>query len=105
MNEKVEVQIGTRRLVVEMEDLTPLEINELAQRVSERVGELQNQNNKVADTSKIALLAALSFAAELDKERSAHDMTRRVLENKAESLAEIMRESLQAGAEDDAATP
>ncbi len=95
MNEKVEVQIGTRRLVVEMEGLTPIEINALAQKVSERVVDLQNQNNKVADTSKIALLVALSFAAELDKERSAHDLTRRLLENKAESLSESLRDSLK----------
>ena len=95
MNEKVEVQIGTRRLVVEMEGMTPIEINALAQKVSERVVDLQSQNNKVADTSKIALLVALSFAAELDKERSAHDLTRRLLENKAESLAESLRDSLK----------
>jgi cell division protein ZapA (FtsZ GTPase activity inhibitor) len=95
VNEKVEVQIGTRRLVVEMEGLTPIEINALAQKVSERVVDLQSQNNKVADTSKIALLVALSFAAELDKERSAHDLTRRLLENKAESLAESLRDSLK----------
>ncbi len=95
MNEKVEVQIGTRRLVVEMEGLTPIEINALAQKVSERVGELQGQNKQVADTSKIALLVALSFAAELDKERSAHDLTRRLLENKAESLSESLRDSLK----------
>jgi cell division protein ZapA (FtsZ GTPase activity inhibitor) len=99
MNEKVEVQIGTRRLVVEMEGLTPIEINALAQKVSERVVELQGQNSGVADTSKIALLAALSFAAELDKERSSHDTTRRMLENKAESLSQSLRESLQAGGE------
>lgn len=99
MNEKVEVQIGTRRLVVEMEGLTPIEINALAQKVSERVVDLQSQNNKVADTSKIALLVALSFAAELDKERQAHDLTRRLLENKAESLSQSLRESLQAGSE------
>ena len=99
MNEKVEVQIGTRRLVVEMEGLTPIEINALAQKVTERVLDLQRQNNTVADTSKIALLVALSFAAELDKERSAHDTTRRLLENKAESLSQSLRESLQAGGE------
>ncbi|MBI4060189.1 MAG: cell division protein ZapA [Elusimicrobia bacterium] len=97
MNEKVEVQIGTRRLVVEMEGLTPIEISALAQKVSERVGELQSQNNSVADTSKIALLVALSFAAELDKERSTHDLTRRLLENKAESLSQSLRESLRVG--------
>lgn len=95
MNEKVEVQIGTRRLVVEMEGLTPIEINALAQKVSERVGELQSQNKQVADTSKIALLVALSYAAELDKERAAHDLTRRLLENKAESLSESLRDSLK----------
>jgi len=99
MNEKVEVQIGTRRLVVEMEGWTPIEINALAQKVSERVVTMQNHNSSVADTSKIALLVALSFAAELDKERSAHDLTRRLLENKAESLSQSLRESLQAGAD------
>ncbi|UPT73579.1 MAG: cell division protein ZapA [Elusimicrobiota bacterium] len=99
MNEKVEIQIGTRRLVVDMEGLTPIEINALAQKVSERVVDLQSQNNKVADTSKIALLVALSFAAELDKERQAHDLTRRLLENKAEALSQSLRESLQAGSD------
>ncbi|MDE2291392.1 MAG: cell division protein ZapA [Elusimicrobia bacterium] len=97
MNERVEVQIGTRRLVVEMEGLTPIEINALAQQVSERLTELQGQNKTVADTSKIALLVALSFAADYDKERAAHDTTRRLLENKAEQLSQSLRESLDAG--------
>lgn len=99
MNEKVEVQIGTRRLVVEMEGWTPIEINALAQKVSERVIQMHSHNASVADTSKIALLVALSFAAELDKERQAHDLTRRLLENKAESLSQSLRESLQAGSD------
>ena len=97
MNEKVEVQIGTRRLVVEMEGLTPIEINALAQKVSERMTELLGQNKSVADTSKIALLVALSFAAELEKERAAHAMTRRLHENKVEELSQSLRDSLEAG--------
>jgi cell division protein ZapA (FtsZ GTPase activity inhibitor) len=97
MNEKVEVQIGSRRLVVEMEGLTPMEINMLAQKVSERMTELQGQNKTVADTSKIALLVALSFAAELDKETRNHDTTRRMLENAAERISQSLRESLDAG--------
>ncbi|HXT00931.1 MAG TPA: cell division protein ZapA [Elusimicrobiota bacterium] len=97
MNEKVEVQIGSRRLVVEMESLTPIEINALAQKVTERMNDLQQQNNKVADTSKIALLVALSFAAELDKETRAHETTRRMLENAADRFAQSLRESLDAG--------
>ena len=69
MNEKVEVQIGARHLVVEMPDLLPTEIGALAQKVSERMGELQQHNLTIADTSKLALLAALSFAADLERER------------------------------------
>jgi len=95
MNEKIEVQIGARRLVVEMEGLTPIEINALAQKVSERLTELQGQNKTVADTSKIALLVALSFAAELSQERAAHETTRRLLDNKAEQLSRSLRESLE----------
>ena len=98
MNEKVEVQIGTRRLVVDIEDLTPIEINALAQKVSERMAELQQQNNKVADTSKIALLVALSFAADLGKEVRAHETTRRILENAVERATQSLRESLDAAA-------
>lgn len=99
MNEKVDIQIGTRRLTVEIEGLIPLEIKALAQKVSERVAEMQNNNSNVADTSKIALLVALSYAAELDKERSAHDLTKRMLENKADALSQSLRESLQAGSD------
>lgn len=98
MNEKVEVVIGSRRLVVEMEGLTPLEINGLAEKVGERLREIQGANKTVADSSKLALLAALTFAAELDKERAAHRTTQQLLENKAENLSRALRESLQAGA-------
>ena len=97
MNEKVEVQIGTRRLVVEMEGRTPIEINMLAQKVSERMAELQGQNKTVADTSKIALLVALSFADELDKEARQHETTRRMLENAAERITKSLSDSLDAG--------
>jgi cell division protein ZapA (FtsZ GTPase activity inhibitor) len=94
MNEKVEIQIGTRRLVVEMEGLTPMEINAYAQKVSERLQELQDSNKQVADTSKLAMLVALSYCADLEKERSAHETTRRMLENSAERISATLRESL-----------
>ena len=97
MNEKVEVQIGMRRLVIDIEGLTPIEINALAQKVSARMAELHEQHSKIADTSKIALLVALSFAAELDKETRAHDTTRRILENTVDRLSQSLRESLDAG--------
>lgn len=98
MNEKVEVVIRGRRLDVVMEGLTPIEIAALAQKVSDRIDEMHRQHKSVVDTSKIALLAAMDLAAELDKERAAHDLTRRVLENKAETLSQSLRESLPSDA-------
>jgi cell division protein ZapA (FtsZ GTPase activity inhibitor) len=97
MNERVEVQIGTRRLTVEIEELTPIEINAIAQRVSERMSEMQKAHPNTGDSSKLALLVALSFAADLDKEARAHEMTRRMLENSADRLSQSLRESLDAG--------
>lgn len=97
MNEKVEIQIGNRRLIVEIEGLTPMEISGLAQKVTDRLTELQGAHRNVADTSKIALLAALSFAAELDKEQRAHETTRRMAENTAERMTQSLRDSLEAG--------
>ena len=73
MNEKVEVQIGSRHLVVEMEGLTPVEINTLAKKVAERMTDLQSQNKALADTSKVTLLVALSFAADVERQRYAND--------------------------------
>ena len=69
LNEKVEVQIGARHLIVEMANLLPAEISALAQKVSERLSEIQSQNIAVGDSSKIALLVALSFAADVERER------------------------------------
>jgi cell division protein ZapA (FtsZ GTPase activity inhibitor) len=97
VNEKVEVQIGTRRLTVEIEELTPIEITVLAGRVNERMLEMQKQHPNTADSSKIALIVALSFAADLDKEARAHEMTRRMLENSADRLSQSLRDSLDAG--------
>jgi cell division protein ZapA (FtsZ GTPase activity inhibitor) len=97
MNDKVEVQIGSRRLTVVIEELTSLEINAIAQKVSERMLEIQKLHPNTADSSKIALLVAISFAADLDKEARAHEMTRRMLENSADRLSQSLRESLDAG--------
>ena len=97
MNDKVEIQIGNRRLTVEMEELTPIEINALAQKVSQRMEEVRQGHRETVDTSKIALLVALTFAADFDKEERAHERTRQLLENSANKLSQSLRESLDAG--------
>jgi cell division protein ZapA (FtsZ GTPase activity inhibitor) len=97
VNEKVDIQIGTRRFAVEIEGLTPLEIKALAQKVSDRLADVERLHKNIVDTSKLALLTALSFAADLDAESRAHDTTRRMLENTAENLSRSLRESIDAG--------
>jgi len=96
MNEKVEIQIETRRFSVVIEELTPIEIVTLAQKVSERMTEVRKQNKDTADSSKLALIVALSFAADLDKEMRAHERTRHMLVSSADRLSQSLRESLDA---------
>jgi cell division protein ZapA (FtsZ GTPase activity inhibitor) len=76
-NEEVEINIGNRHLVVEMPDLLPAEINALAQEVDKRMTDLRQQNKMVGDSSKIALIVALSFAADLEREREKNGSVRR----------------------------
>jgi len=98
VNEKVDVEIGKRRLNVGIEGLTPLEIGALAKVVNDKIDEMARQNTNVVDTSKLALLAALDLAAELSRLQESSDTARRVLDNKIELMTEKLRESLNAAA-------
>jgi cell division protein ZapA (FtsZ GTPase activity inhibitor) len=94
MNEKVDIQVFRRRLTVEMEGLTPLEIGALAERVHHKMTEISESNNKIADSSLLAILAALHFAAELESARSKTSTEQAVLERKVEELTVALRASL-----------
>ena len=95
MNDKVDIEIFQRRLTVEIEGLTPLQINTLAKQVSEKMEDIANQNNKIADSSKLAILTALDFAAELNKALDNNETSRRVLENKLEHMTLALKEALE----------
>lgn len=94
MNEKVDIQVFRRRLTVEMEGLTPLEIGALAEKVHQKMSEISEQNNKIADSSILAILAALHFAADLETERSKHATHQSVFERKVEELTVALRAAL-----------
>ena len=96
MNEHVEVQIGTRRLVVVMEEFLPMEISALAQKVSDRMDEVQSQHSKIGDTSKIAILVALSFAGDYEKERRARERLKQTVDSLSVRLSKILHELLEA---------
>lgn len=94
MNEKVDVEIAKRRLTIEMEGLTPLQIMELARQVQDRIEQASSHNPKIVDTQKLAILAALEMAAELHQLKDAAATERNVVENKLEELTVALRGSL-----------
>ena len=96
MNDPVEVEIFKRRLSVEMEDFTPMEILDFANQVGEKMAMVSAQNKTVADTSKIATLAALHFAADLWRLKDKTDTEIRTLENKIEDLTAVLEAALAA---------
>ena len=94
MNDKVDIEIFKRRMTVEMEGLTPMEINALAQKVNERMLEISAQNKMIADSSKLAILSALYFAVELQKISDAPSLESSALERKVEELSLSLRAAL-----------
>ncbi len=94
MNEKVDIEIARRRLTIEMEGLTPLQIMELARQVQDRIDQASAHNPKIVDTQKLAILAALEMAAELHQLKDAAATERNVVENKIEEFAVNLRGAL-----------
>ena len=94
MNEKVDIEIARRRLTVEMEGLTPMQISSLAQRVTDKMAEISAHNNKIADSSKLAILTALAFAEELLRIKESRDTEMRILERKIDEFTLSLQSTL-----------
>lgn len=69
INDKVDVEIYGRKMTIEMEGLSVLEVNALANKVDERMRQIAKES-KIVDSSKLAILTALEIAAEHEKLRS-----------------------------------
>ena len=94
LNEKVDILVYKRKLTVEMEGLTPMEISSLASLVEERMVQISESNNTLADSGKLAILAALEFAAEKQKSAASFDTQMRALEHKVEELSVVLQSVL-----------
>jgi cell division protein ZapA (FtsZ GTPase activity inhibitor) len=94
MNEKVDIEIAKRRLTVEMEGLAPLQIQELARQVDEKIRRMAEQNPKIADSSKLAILAALELTAELYQVTDREAIERNAVENKLTEFALSLKSAL-----------
>ena len=96
MNDKVEITIYRRNLTVEIEGFTPMEIASLAQKVEEKIQEKADHNPKVADSGKLAILAALDFAAQLYQLSQRLDTEQRATDHKLEELTLALQSALAA---------
>lgn len=96
MNEKVPVEIARRRLEVEIEGLTPIEINHIANMVNEKLEEAQRLNPRIADTSKLAIHALLHMGAELYKLQQADSTSHKALENTLDHIGKALQQALTA---------
>jgi len=69
LSEKVDIEVYGRKLTVAYDGLTQLEISTLAQKVDGIMREIAKES-EIADSSKLAVLAALEIAADYERLRS-----------------------------------
>ena|SRR5687767_2762937 len=94
LNERVDVEIYGRKLTVEMEGLTQLEVHSLAQLVSDKMADIA-KDSKIVDSSKLAILTALEVAAENQKLRDQLENLRVVEERKIDSMVLALEQVLE----------
>ena len=94
MNQKVDIEIAKRRMTIEMEGLTPFEIQLLSKQVQEKIDEAARHCPNIVDTQKLAILAALDMADELNRVRDAAGMERNMVENKLQAFSAALRGAL-----------
>ncbi len=68
-SQRTEIEIFGRKLSVQIEGLAPVEVNELVQLVHQKMANVSDNNPQIADTSKLALLAAIDLAADVRRLR------------------------------------
>ncbi len=94
MGEKTTIDIFGRPLTVEMDGLTPMEVSALAQIVTDKMREIQ-EGSGIADSYKLAALAALDLAAELHQLRGSIRSFQEFDEKKLDALTRTLEEALE----------
>ena len=95
MYEKVQVEIARRRFEVEIEGLTPIEINHIANMVNEKLEDAQRLT-RIADSSRLAIHVLLHTCAELYKIKQAEDTSHKALENTLDRIGKTLEQALTA---------
>jgi cell division protein ZapA (FtsZ GTPase activity inhibitor) len=76
-----EIEIRKRRLAVEVEGMTQMEVNVLAKEVENKMISIE-QKYDIVDASKLAILTALELSMELNQLRESVDIARDTAEKK-----------------------
>jgi len=98
LNDKVEIEVYGRKLLVEMEGLTHFDIHTLAQTVSERMTEIARES-KVVDSSKLAILTAMEIAAENQRMRTQLEGLAAVEERKLDGMLLALEKAVESSGE------
>ena len=95
LGDKTDIQIFGRRLSVSLDGLTALETNQCANLVDSRMREIAGER-KIADSSKLAILAALEIAAELSRVRTELENLNPVDEQRVEKMIVALENTVDA---------
>lgn len=93
-SEKVDIEIRGWKVTVEIEGYNQLEVSALAAMVNERMDSIAKRT-KVADSFKLAVLAALDLAAELQKLNSRIDDFQNTEKRKLDGIIVDLEKSLE----------
>jgi cell division protein ZapA len=94
VNEKLRVRIFGREYEMDPGGLTPLEANQLAAYVDAKMREI-SESLRIADTQKIAVLAAVNIAFELGQQQNEDTSIRGEDEKKIENMLKTLDKALK----------
>lgn len=93
-NDKVDVEIYRRKFTIEMEGLTQLELNAVAEKVDGLMREIEKEQ-KIYDSSKLAILAALEIAADLQRLQARMEDLEKTESHKIDDMTLQLEKSLE----------
>ncbi|MBI4386035.1 MAG: cell division protein ZapA [Elusimicrobia bacterium] len=94
INEKVEIDVYGRRLTLQIEGLTQLELNALSQQLTERM-EKVFRDSDLADSHKLAIVTALQILDEMSRLKVAQETLRVAEDRLLDQMAATLQDALE----------
>ncbi|MBI5211179.1 MAG: cell division protein ZapA [Elusimicrobia bacterium] len=97
MKDTFQIEIRHRRLAVDVEGITQMEVTALAKEVEDKMLQIEQKYN-TPDSSKIALYTALAYAEEIHHQRNTYEVAKDLAERKIEKITHLLRAALDTSA-------